>query len=463
MPHHSILIKDASIVNEGRTIEGDVLICAGRIERIGSGIVADGADEIIDAAGLYLLPGLIDDQVHFREPGLTAKGDIATESAAAVAGGITSFMEMPNVRPPTTDRQALADKYVRATGRSRANFAFYLGATNDNIDEIRRLEPSEACGVKMFMGASTGNMLVNDPDALDRIFADAPLLIATHCEDSPMIAENERAMREKYGDDMPMSAHPAIRSAEACYKSSSLAVELAHRYDARLHVLHLTTGRELELFAPGPVTGKSITAEVCVHHLFFDESRYADLGAQIKCNPAIKTAADREALLEGLASGRIDVVATDHAPHLASEKAERYFKAPAGLPLVQHALLSLLEYVHDGRYPLELVVTRSSHAVADLFAIAERGYIREGYHADLVLVDLGGQTEVSPGNILYKCGWSPFEGYRFRSSIAATFVNGVVAWRDGLVTDAIAGRRLDCNASRNLRPGANSQPDLPTK
>jgi len=453
MPHHSILIKDAAIVNEDRTIEGDVLIRAGRIERIDSGIAADEAVEIIDAAGLYLLPGLIDDQVHFREPGLTAKGDIATESAAAVAGGITSFMEMPNVRPPTTDRQALADKYTRATGRSRTNFAFYLGATNDNIDEIRRLEPSEACGVKMFMGASTGNMLVNDPDALDRIFADSPLLIATHCEDSPMIAENEQAMREKYGDDVPMSAHPAIRSAEACYKSSSLAVELARRYDARLHVLHLTTGRELELFAPGPVAGKSITAEVCVHHLFFDESRYADLGAQIKCNPAIKTAADREALLEGLASGRIDVVATDHAPHLADEKAERYFKAPAGLPLVQHALLSLLEYVHDGRYPLELIATRSSHAVADLFGVAERGYIREGYHADLVLVDLDGQTVVSPENILYKCGWSPFEGYRFRSSIAATFVNGVVAWRDGLVTDAIAGRRLDCNSSRNLRPG----------
>jgi len=453
MTSHSLLIKDARIVNEGRTTDGDVLIRAGRIERVGTGITAGEADEIIEAAGLHLLPGLIDDQVHFREPGLTAKGDIATESAAAVAGGITSFMEMPNVKPPTTDRQALADKYARATDRSRANFAFYLGATNDNIDEIRRLETTDACGVKMFMGASTGNMLVNDPEALDRVFAESPLLIATHCEDSPMIEANERAMREKYGENVPMAEHPAIRSAEACYASSSLAVELARRHDARLHVLHLTTGRELELFTPGPIGGKSITAEVCVHHLFFDESRYADLGAQIKCNPAIKTAADREALLDGLAAGRIDVVATDHAPHLADEKAGTYFNAPAGLPLVQHALLSLLEHVHDGRFSLELVVTRSSHAVADLFGVAERGYIREGYRADLVLADLDGETRVSPDNILYKCGWSPFDGYRFRSSIAATLVNGVVAYRDGVVTDAIAGQRLDCNAARDLRPG----------
>jgi dihydroorotase len=284
------------------------------------------------------------------------------------------------------------------------------------------------------------------------VFADSPLLLVTHCEDTPMITANEQAMREKYGDDVPMAEHPAIRSAEACYASSSLAVELARRHDARLHVFHLTTGRELELFTPGPISGKSITAEVCVHHLFFDESRYADLGTQIKCNPAIKTAADREALLDGLVTGRLDVVATDHAPHLAAEKAGTYFNAPAGLPLVQHALLSLLEHVHDGRLSLELVVTRSSHAVADLFGITERGYIREGYRADLVLVDLKGKTTVSPDNILYKCGWSPFEGYRFRSSIAATLVNGVIAYRDGIVTDEIAGQRLDCNSARDLRP-----------
>ncbi len=457
MNNETLLIKDARIVNEGRTTEGDVLIRAGRIERIGTGIAADGVDEIIDAAGLHLLPGFIDDQVHFREPGLTAKGDIATESAAAVAGGITSFMEMPNVKPPTTYRNALADKYTRATGRSRANFAFYFGATNDNIDEIRRLKPADACGVKMFMGASTGNMLVNDPAALEAVFAESPLLIATHCEDTPMITVNEQAMREKYGEDVPISEHPAIRSAEACYASSSLAVKLARRHDARLHVLHLTTARELELFTPGPIDGKSITAEVCVHHLFFDESRYADLGAQIKCNPAIKTAADREALLDALAAGRLDVVATDHAPHLASEKANTYFNSPAGLPLVQHALLSLLEHVHDGRFSLELAVTKSSHAVADLFGIAERGYIREGYWADLVLVDLAGEYIVSPENILYKCGWSPFEGYRFRSSVAATLVNGVIAYRNGAVTDAIASQRLDCNSARDRRPGVGQE------
>ncbi len=451
MTAHSLLIKNARIVNEGRTIEGDVLIRGGRIERIDAAIADNGA-EVIDATGLHLLPGLIDDQVHFREPGLTAKGDIATESAAAVAGGITSFMEMPNVRPPTTNRQALMDKYERATGRSRANFAFYLGGTNDNLDEIRRLDPADACGVKVFMGASTGNMLVDDPQTLDGIFAESPLLIATHCEDSPMIAVNERAMREKYGADVPMSEHPAIRSAEACYASSSLAVELARRHDARLHVLHLTTARELELFEPGPIAGKSITAEVCVHHLHFDESRYADLGARIKCNPAIKTAADRQALIAGLAAGRIDVVATDHAPHLAEEKAATYFDAPAGLPLVQHALLSLLEHVHDGQLPLEQVVTRSSHAVADLFGVVERGYIREGYRADLVLVDLDGETVVSADNILYKCGWSPFEGYRFRARVVTTLVNGVIACRDGALTGAIPGERLVCNAARDWRP-----------
>jgi len=441
MTAHSLLIQNARIVNEGRTIEGDVLIRDGRIERIDAAIADDGT-EVIDASGQHLLPGLIDDQVHFREPGLTAKGDIATESAAAVAGGITSFMEMPNVRPPTTNRQALMDKYARATGRSRANFAFYLGGTNDNLDEIRRLEPADACGVKVFMGASTGNMLVDDPQTLDGIFAESPLLIATHCEDSPMIAANEQAMREKYGADVPMSEHPAIRSAEACYASSSLAVELARRHAARLHVLHLTTARELELFAPGPIAGKSITAEVCVHHLHFDESRYAE----------IKTAADRQALIAGLAAGRIDVVATDHAPHLAAEKASRYFEAPAGLPLVQHALLSLLEHVHDGQLPLEQVVTRSSHAVADLFGVAERGYIREGYRADLVLVDLAGETVVSADNILYKCGWSPFEGFRFRSRVVTTLVNGVIACRDGVLTGASPGERLVCNAARDRRP-----------
>jgi len=446
MDNASLLIKDARVVNEGRITESDVLIRSGRVEKIASDIAAVQDEKILEANGCFLLPGFIDDQVHFREPGLTHKGDIATESAAAVAGGITSFMDMPNVKPATTNRRALAHKYASAAGRARANYAFYFGATNDNIEEIRRLDAGEACGIKVFMGASTGNMLVDDPEALAQIFADAPMLIATHCEDSPLIRANELAYREKYGEDIPIEAHPLIRSEESCYKSSSFAVELARRHDARLHVLHLTTARELELFDAGPVTDKSVTAEVCVHHLFFDESRYEDLGARIKCNPAIKTAADREGLLAGLVNDKIDVIATDHAPHTLEEKGESYFKSPAGLPLVQHAMLSLLEHFHDGRLPLELIVKKTSHSVAELFGIKDRGYLREGYWADMVLVDPERPTLVSGDNVMAKCGWSPFEGYEFRSTIAATLVNGVVAYRDGALTDAILGQRMECHA-----------------
>jgi dihydroorotase len=447
MDKASLLIKDAIVVNEGRIVEADVLIRSGRIEKIAPGLAAEPGEHILEANGCHLMPGFIDDQVHFREPGLTHKGDIASESAAAVAGGITSFMDMPNVKPATTNRRALAHKYASAAGRARANYAFYFGATNDNIEEIRRLDAGETCGVKVFMGASTGNMLVDDPQTLAQIFADAPVLIATHCEDSPMIRANEQAYREKYGDEIPIEAHPLIRSEESCYKSSSFAVELARQHDARLHVLHLTTARELELFESGPVTGKSITAEVCVHHLFFDESSYADLGARIKCNPAIKSAADREGLLTGLVDDRIDVIATDHAPHTLEEKSQSYFKSPAGLPLVQHAMLTLLEHFHDGRLSLELIVNKTSHSVAELFGINDRGYIREGYWADLVLVDTEQTTAVAAENVLAKCGWSPFEGYEFRSRIAATLVNGVVAYRDGELSDAILGQRLD------FRPG----------
>lgn len=439
-----LLIKNAAIVNEGEILEGDVRIRGGRIDAVGPDLSARGPARVIDADGRHLFPGFIDDQVHFREPGLTHKGDIASESAAAVAGGITSFMDMPNVSPPTITREALAAKYRLADGRARANFAFYLGATNDNVDEISRLDPGEACGVKVFMGASTGNMLVDDPAALEQIFARAPVLIATHCEDSPMIRSNEAAFRKRYGDQVPMSAHPLIRSEEACYKSSSLAVDLASRHSARLHVLHLTTARELELFDAGPTGGKSVTTEVCVHHLFFDDSRYDELGSRIKCNPAIKTVADREGLLDGLLQGRIDVIATDHAPHTLEEKNRPYFEAPAGLPLVQHALLSLLEHYHDGRLPLELIVSKTSHAVAELFGIADRGFIREGYWADLVLVNLAGETQVSDDEVLYRCGWSPFRGYRFRSSIDLSVVNGQVAYEDGALTGAVAGRRLEC-------------------
>jgi dihydroorotase len=442
MTDKSLLITNARIVNEGNITEADLRVSGERIDQIAPSLAAAPGEAVLDAAGAWLMPGMIDDQVHFREPGLTGKGDMATESAAAVAGGITSFMEMPNVKPPTTNLAALEDKYSRAAGRARANYAFYLGATNDNIDEIRAVQPGQACGIKVFMGASTGAMLVDNEQTLQQIFADSPLLIATHCEDTPMITVNEQRAREEFGEDVPMSEHPRIRSAEACYKSSSLAVELARSNDSRLHVLHLTTARELELFEPGPVSAKRITAEACVHHLFFDESDYERLGTQIKCNPAIKTAADREALLQALADDRIDVIATDHAPHTLEEKSGTYFNAPAGLPLVQHALLMALELVHDGRFPLTQAVQKTSHSVAELFGVSERGYVREGCYADLVLVDPDRPTRVAREDLLYKCGWSPLEDYEFRSSIRATLVNGQIAWRDGQLTPAVAGQRL---------------------
>jgi dihydroorotase len=448
MTDTSLLIVNATIVNEGRISEGDVLVRDGRIERVGFGLTGTQAGRVIDAKGLHLFPGMIDDQVHFREPGLTHKGDIATESAAAVAGGITSFMDMPNTVPNAVTRTALADKYLLAAGRARANFAFWFGGANDNIEEIRALRPEQACGVKVFMGASTGNMLVDDPVTLERIFAESPLLIATHCEDSTVIRENERRYRELHGDDVPASAHPLIRSEESCWRSSSLAVELARRHDARLHVLHLTTAREMALFGTGPVEGKRITAEVCLHHLYLDDSRYADLGNFIKCNPSIKTAADRAALLQAVREDRIDILATDHAPHALREKEQPYLRAPSGLPLVQHALPLALEHYHDGTLTLETIVRKTSHSVADLFGIRDRGYVREGYWADLVLVDLRRGTEVRGDEILYKVAWSPFEGTAFRSSVHTTLVNGVPAWSEGGLTGEIPGRRIECHAAR---------------
>jgi len=448
MTSKTLLIVNARIVNEGAITEGDVFIRDGRIEQAGFSLTGQQAERVIDARGRHLLPGMIDDQVHFREPGLSHKGDIATESSAAVAGGITSFMDMPNTVPNTTSRTALADKYLLAAGRARANYGFYLGGANDNIEEIRALRPEQACGVKVFMGASTGNMLVDDPVALERIFADCPVLIATHCEDSKIIRENEARLREQYGEDVPVSAHPLIRSEESCYASSSLAVGLARKHGARLHVLHLTTAREMELFTPGPVAGKRITAEVCVHHLALDDSDYAELGNLIKCNPSVKTAADRQALVAALRDDRIDVVGTDHAPHPLREKEQPYLRAPAGLPLAQHAMHMMLEHYHDGSLTLETIVRKTSHAVADLFGIRDRGYIREGYWADLVLVDLSHSTEVRGDELLYKVAWSPFEGTTFRSEVAATLVNGVVVWEDGGLTGEVAGRRLECNAAR---------------
>jgi len=443
-----LLITNARLVNEGEILETDVLIEGERIARIESGLTQPANVPVIDAAGKYLLPGMIDDQVHFREPGLTHKGDLATESAAAVAGGITSFMDMPNVNPQTTTRTALQDKYRMAEGRCSANYGFYFGATNSNIEEIKALEVGQACGIKAFMGASTGDMLVDDPAALEKLFEHAPVLVVTHCEDSPMIRVNEEAARERYGDDVPLTEHPAIRSAEACLASSQRAIDLASRHDALLQVLHLTTAIEMPQFSTAHRSKKRITAEVCVHHLWFDESRYEELGARIKCNPAIKRAEDREALLTALNEGRIDIIATDHAPHTVAEKSSTYFKAPAGLPLVQHALLTLFDLAAAGRISVELLVDRCCHAPADIFGMPERGYAREGYFADFVIVDPDTPYLVSRDNVLAKCGWSPFEGHRFSASIDTTIVNGEIAWRDGSLTGKIAGRRLEFARAR---------------
>ena len=442
------LIKNARLLNEGEILERDVLIDGERIAKIAADIRADDGVVVHDADGAILMPGMIDDQVHFREPGLTWKGDLETESAAAAAGGVTSFMDMPNVSPQTTNRQALADKYAAAAGRCTSNYGFYFGATNSNIEEIRALRVNEACGIKAFMGASTGDMLVDNPVALERLFADAPIMVVTHCEDTPMIRDAEKAARARYGEDVPMSEHPNIRPAEACLKSSTLATGLARKHDALLHVLHLTTEVEMGLFTPGHRRDKRITAEVCVHHLWFDESSYADLGTRIKCNPAIKRREDREALIKALNDSRIDIIATDHAPHTLEEKANPYFTAPAGLPLVQHVVLALFDLAARGEISLELLVDRACHAPADLFGVEERGYVREGWYADLVIVDTDAPTPVTPENVLAKCGWSPFEGHTFTSSISKTFVNGNLVYADGKLTGVVAGERLQFDRAR---------------
>jgi dihydroorotase len=443
-----LLITNARLVNEGVVRDADVLVEGDRIARVDASISAPDGAVVIEAAGKYLMPGMIDDQVHFREPGLTRKGDLATESAAAAAGGITSFMDMPNVDPQTTTRQALADKHGLAEGRCTANYGFYFGATNTNIEEIKALEVNESCGIKAFMGASTGDMLVDDPDTLEQLFAEAPVIVVTHCEDSPAIRANEEKARAAFGEDVPMSEHPNIRSAEACLASSRLATGLASKHDALLHVLHLTTAVEMGLFSTAPRSEKRITAEVCVHHLWFDESRYGELGTRIKCNPAIKRAADRDALVAAVNDGRIDIIATDHAPHLAEEKADSYFKAPAGLPLVQHAVPALFDLVARGELSIELLVDRACHAAADIFGVQERGYVREGWFADLVIVDPETPYTVAADNVLYRCGWSPFEGHTFATSIDTTIINGEVVYRDGKLTGTIAGRRLDFARAR---------------
>ncbi|QCU90875.1 dihydroorotase [Thiomicrorhabdus sediminis] len=436
-----LLISQATMVNEGQQQVVDVLVENGRISKIGAQVSADNA-EVIDAQGLMLLPGMIDDQVHFRDPGLTSKGDIFTESRAAVAGGTTSFMEMPNVKPTTTTIANLEAKYELGAQKAWTNYSFYFGATNDNLEELKQVNPNTVCGVKIFMGASTGNMLVDREQALRDIFTHSPTLITTHCEDTPMIKAQEEKYRAKYGEDVPIEMHPQIRCREACYKSSSFAVQLAKETGADLHILHLTTAEEMDLFEPGPVEGKKITAEACVHHLWFSDEDYKTRGTYIKCNPAIKSKSDREAIRQAVRDGRIDIIATDHAPHTDEEKQNSYFMAPAGLPQVQQSLSALLDMVHDGVFDIETIVQKTAHNVAIRYQVAERGYIREGYWADLVLVDMNKPHTDDKAHNLYKCQWSPWEGHTFKSSVMTTIVSGKVKYHQGEFADFTPGHRL---------------------
>ena len=445
----SQLITNAVIVNEGRQETGSILIQKGRIAGIYAKEIPAFAFEdsvIIDACGKFLLPGVIDEHVHFREPGLTHKGDIFRESQAAVAGGVTSYMEMPNTVPQTTTQEHLAEKFAIAAQKSLANYSFYIGATNGNLGELLKTDFSKTCGVKLFMGSSTGNMLVDDPEMLENIFSQAPALIAVHCEDEAIIRKNAELFRAKYGDDVPIACHPEIRSEEACYRSSALAVEMARKHNTRLHVLHLSTAKELELFRNDiPLSQKRITAEVCVHHLWFSDADYERYGARIKWNPSIKTAADRLLLFDALLDGVIDVVATDHAPHTLNEKQNTYFKAASGGPMIQHSLAAMLEFYHDQQITIEQIVEKMCHHPAILFGIKERGFIRTGYWADLTLVDTACLWQVTPENIRYKCGWSPLEGQKFRSAVTHTWVNGNLAYHDGVFDDHCRGMALEFN------------------
>ncbi|SDH65275.1 dihydroorotase [Mucilaginibacter sp. P25] len=441
----TILIKAATIVNEHKQYVADVLIKDGLIDRIDS-VIDHQADEVINAEGLHLLPGCIDDQVHFREPGLTYKADIYSESRAAVAGGITSFMEMPNTVPNTLTQELLEDKYQIASRNSLANYSFFMGASNNNLDEVLRTDISKVCGIKVFMGSSTGNMLVDDPHTLEKLFAQSPMLIATHCEDEATIKSNLAHYKQLLGENIPVRMHPKIRSAEACYLSSSMAVELAKKHNTRLHILHISTERETHLFDNTiPLKDKRITAEACIHHLWFTDADYDIKGNYIKWNPAVKTEADRDGILRAVLDGRIDVIATDHAPHTIEEKEQPYLQAPSGGPLVQHALPAMLELYHHGKISLEQIAEKMAHNVATLFQIEKRGFIREGYWADLVLVNLNKPWNVNKSNILYKCNWSPFEGNTFRSQVAYTLISGNLAYANGSLIEGKAGKRLTFN------------------
>ena len=435
-----LLITGATLISEGRQEQADLLIKNGRIEKIGPSLSHSGNARVIEADGKWILPGLIDDQVHFREPGLTHKACIATEARAAVAGGVTTFFEMPNVSPPTLDMERLEEKRAIAGQKSAANYAFFLGASNDNIEAVKAADPTRIAGVKVFMGSSTGNMLVDEETALEQIFRHAPTPIATHCEDTPTILKNEQLAREKYGEDVPFWEHPNIRSREACLLSSTLATELAKRENARLHVLHISTEEELNLFTPGH---PRITAEACVHHLWFEESGYKTLGSQIKCNPAIKQLSDREAVRKAVGDGRISVLATDHAPHTWEEKQGTYFQAPSGLPLVQHTLLLMLEMVKQKCFPIETVVERACHAPARIFDVIDRGHLREGYWADLVIVNPGAETVVNDTKLYSKCAWSPFAGEKFSHRIEQVIVSGISAYENGKVQEDCLGQAVE--------------------
>ncbi|WP_111682342.1 dihydroorotase [Winogradskyella tangerina] len=441
------LIKNAKIVNEGKIVEGDILIGDDIIIEIDSSISVKSADmTVIDAEGNYVLPGMIDDQVHFREPGLTHKANIETESKAALAGGITSFIEMPNTNPQTTTVEKLEEKFEIAAKSSHANYSFMFGGTNDNLDEILKVDSKTVAGLKLFLGSSTGNMLVDDPAVLEKIFSSTNMVISVHCEDEGTIRENMAKYKAEYGDDIPMELHPIIRSEEACYLSSSRAIELAKKTGARLHVFHLSTGKETHLFTNKiPLEEKKITSEVCIHHLWFSDEDYKKKGSHIKWNPAVKTAKDRDELLKALLDDRIDVIATDHAPHTLEEKSNPYTSAPSGGPLVQHALVALLEMHHQGKISIEKIVEKACHNPAKLFDVEKRGYVKEGYYADLVIVDLNSPWTVNKDNILYKCGWSPFEGNTFKSRITHTLLNGQLVYNNFKVLDVKAGRRLTFN------------------
>ena len=437
-----ILIKNARIINEGKITAGDLFIKNGRIEKIG-GVIDLDAEITLDATDKYVMPGIIDDQVHFREPGLTHKADLYTEPRAAVMGGTTTFMEMPNTKPPAVTQEELAKKYDTAAQKSIANYSFFMGASNDNLEEVLKTDPRTVCGIKAFMGSSTGNMLVDDPGTLDALFSEAHMLIATHCEDETTVRGNMARYREKYGEDVPMNLHPEIRSVEGCLISSSFAVDLAKKHNTRLHILHISTKNELDLFDNSkPLKEKRITSEVCVHHLYFNREDYKKFGSQIKCNPAIKEKVHQEALFPALLDDRLDIIATDHAPHTWQEKQGNYFSAPSGVPLIQHSFNIMLEFYQKGKISLERIIEKMCHAPADCFRIEDRGYIREGYWADLVIFDPEINWQVSKEQLAYKCGWSPFEGKHFKGKVETTIVSGHLAYHQGALDDSEKGKRI---------------------